>query len=53
MIREIIGAKTVASAFRGRKNRKVMSTTMIGVVGTALSLGAAYMMRKNKRMSNG
>lgn len=51
MIREIIGAKTMTSAFRGRKNRRVMSTTMIGVVGTALSLGAAYMMRKNKRMS--
>lgn len=50
MIREIIGGKTMASAFRGRKNRRVMSTTMIGVVGTALSLGAAYMMRKNKRM---
>ena len=28
MIREIIGAKTMASAFRGRKNRRVMSTTI-------------------------
>lgn len=53
MIREIIGGKTMASAFRGRKSRKMMSTTMIGVVGTALSLGAAYMMRKNKRMIKG
>lgn len=50
MIREIIGAKTMASVFRGRRNRKVMSTAMVGVIGTALSLGMAYIMRKNKKM---
>lgn len=53
MTRKIIGAKTIASVFGRRKNRKVMSKTMIGVVGTALSLGAAYMMRRNRRMING
>lgn len=51
MIREIVGAKTIISAFGGKRNRRVMSTTMLGVVGTVLSLGAAYMMKKNKKMS--
>ncbi|MBV7273598.1 hypothetical protein I6U48_11820 [Clostridium sp. PL3] len=50
MIREMVGLKTITSMLGGRRDRRVMSTTMIGIVGTAVGLGAAYMMRKNKKM---
>lgn len=42
MIREIIGAGTVASLFRNNKRRGRRSMTRTGVVGTMAGIGMAY-----------
>lgn len=52
VMREMMGTKIMGSMIKGKRNKMIMTTTMIGVVGTVVSLGAAYMMRKNKNMNN-
>lgn len=49
MMREMMGSKIMGSVLGGRRNTSMMTKTMIGV---AVSLGAVYMMRKNKNMNN-
>jgi len=43
VIREIIGARTIASLFRNNKRRGRRSMTRTGAVGTMASIGMAYM----------
>lgn len=52
MIREIVGATTIGHLITGKRRRhKGMSTTMLGVVGTALGVGA-YMAYKSLNQDN-
>lgn len=51
MIREIIGAETVSSLLTHKHRKKGMSNTMLGVVGTAVGVGA-YMAYKTMKKNN-